>query len=89
MEYTMFLTQIIGCIVAALVVAVLWCHWRLNHVERDMWCILNNIEDVCSITEHNHGAWIECSKCGEWFPWQANEEDTLNYCPKCGAKVVK
>lgn len=30
----MFLTQLIGCICAALVVAVLWEHHRLNGLER-------------------------------------------------------
>lgn len=34
MEHTMFLTQIIGCIVAALVVAVLWLGVELHRVNR-------------------------------------------------------
>lgn len=34
MEHTVFLTQIIGCICAALVVALVWEHSRLRDLER-------------------------------------------------------
>lgn len=36
MEHTMFLTQIIGCICAALIVAVLWLGVELHGVKRYM-----------------------------------------------------
>ena len=35
MEHTMFLTQIIGCITAALIVAVLWLGVELHGVKRE------------------------------------------------------
>lgn len=34
MEHTMFLTQILGCVSAALVVALIWEHSRLRSLER-------------------------------------------------------
>ena len=36
MEHTVFLTQIIGCITAALVVAVLWLGVELHGVKREV-----------------------------------------------------
>lgn len=34
MEHTMFLTQILGCVSAALVVALIWEHHRVRECER-------------------------------------------------------
>ena len=45
MEHMMFLGQIMYCIIAALVVALLWEHSRLREVERR----LDEMEDVSDL----------------------------------------
>lgn len=45
MEHTVFLTQIIGCVCAALVVALVWEHSRLRALER-LGCELAEVVDL-------------------------------------------
>ena len=52
MEHTVFLTQIIGCITAALVVLLVWEHSRLRILER-------RVDDLEEASEHHSDCLIQ------------------------------
>lgn len=49
-------------------------------------------ERTCENVPQADGAWFKCSECGFWMDWyvgDTNGDDSLNYCPNCGRKVVE
>lgn len=48
-------------------------------------------ERTCRNVPQEDGSWFKCSECGFWIDWycgDTNEDENMNYCPNCGAKVM-